>query len=127
MDQEQIERNPERGILEIFYAQIDLWARPLLQNLGELEWGRGEYIITLKIPDSTNPEKIHGWILRKLAGNNHYHVGICSFPTGEEAKFRFFIKTGGKTVLSEDLTEEALEEALEEATIFGPTHLESLK
>lgn len=104
------------------YEEIDTWARPLLQELGELEWGRRKFIVTSD-PSETGEER--GWIVRKLAEMYHYQIGISTFQREDEKRLRFFIRTGGDMIFSIDLTKEALREAINEALKFGPSHLES--
>lgn len=95
------------------------WIRPLLERLGEVEWGKHSFVVT---PDPSEAEE--GWVVRKLAGNHYYQIGIRS---GKDQEMVFFIKTGGNTVFSRDLSREALCEALDEAYTYGPTHLVPLR
>lgn len=105
------------------YQERNSWVRPLLQRLGETEWGRNRFVIELKV-DPSEVEEEHGWIVRKLAKNYHYQIGICSVESEGESKLGFFIKTGGEMVISKDLSEESLQDAISEALKRGPTHLE---
>jgi hypothetical protein len=113
---QKIETDIPRDLLK----DIEPWAKPLLEGLGELEWGK--YGFVLKSDQTELGDEI-GWVIRKSAADNHYQVGIGLFQAAEETTFRFFIKTGGETVVSRGLTSEALKEALSEAINNGPTHL----
>jgi len=114
-----VERNTEecRGL----YQRIDFWIKPILERFGETEWGKGQCVIDLKPTEPSGTEE-GGWVVRRLAGDAHYQVGIDTFQNGEMKKCRFWIKTGGRSVFSEDLTEEGLREVLNKALDFGPTH-----
>lgn len=105
---------------DLLLKDIEPWAKPLLESLGEFEWG--EYGFVVK-SDQEELGDEPGWVIRELAGDNHYQVGIGLFQAAEETAFRFFIKTGGETVVSQGLTPEALKGALNEAMNNGPTHL----
>lgn len=103
------------------YGEIDTWVRPLLQQLGELEWGKSRFILA---SDSSETGEERGWVVRKFAGTHHYQIGVRSFVSEGGNSRGFFIRTGGDTVFSRDLTQEALSEALSEAQKHGPNHLE---
>lgn len=104
------------------YQESHSWVRPLLQRLGEAEWGRNLFVIDLKV-DPSEVEEEHGWIVRRIAVSHHYQIGICSVESEGESKLGFFIKTGGKMVISKDLSEESLQDVISEALKQGPTHL----
>lgn len=119
---------PRRNISEEskylpLYRTIDPWVRPILERFGKNEWGRWGTVIELRLPNSANIEEEHGWIIKKLAVNLHYLVGIGAFEIEGVINPGFFIKTGGDTVFSKELTSERLVEALQRASKFGPTHL----
>lgn len=105
------------------YQENDSWVRPLLQKLGELEWGRSRFVVDLKI-DTTGADEDHGWTVRKLAENFHYQVSICSFEIEGKTTLGFFIMTGGEMIFSRDFAVESLQEAINRVLKQGPTHLE---
>lgn len=110
----------ETDIPRELFKQVEPWAKPLLESLGESEWGKYGFVIK---SDRVELGDELGWVVKESAADNHYQVGIGLFQVAEETMFRFFIKTGGGTVMSQGLTSEALKEAVGEAIDSGPTHL----
>ena len=117
---ENLAKRIETTIPEDLFIQVEPWAKPLLDELGEFEWGKYGFIVT---SDKKELGDEQGWIVKELAADNHYQIGIGLFQTAEETSFRFIVKTGGENVVSDELTKESLKKALEQAGSSGPTHL----
>lgn len=115
------------GKCKPLYKEFDYWVRPILEEFGQMEWGRNNWVISLEIAEPSGKDSEEGWVMKKLAENTHYLVGISSFEAEGKTNYGFFIKTGGEPVFSKDLTKEGLKGALKEALEFGPTHLPFLK
>lgn len=117
---ENLTKKIETTIPEDLFTQIEPWAKSLLDELGELEWGKYGFIVS---SDKKELGDEQGWIIRKTAAESHYHVGIGLFDKEASVDLRFFVRTGGETVVSDELTKESLKKALEKACSSGPTHL----
>lgn len=102
------------------YLVIDLWAKPILEELGEAEWRKGEFVISS--PDLVESGEEAGWVVRKIASNSHYLVDIKRARVDGESDC-FVVKTGGEAVFSGRLDPKSLKEAIVRALEQGPTHL----
>ena len=117
---ENLAKRIETTISEDLFTQVEPWAKSLLDKLGEFEWGKYGFIV------SSNKKELgeeQGWIIRKSAAESHYHVGIGLFGEETGVNFKFFVRTGGETSISDDLTKESLKKTLALAGSSGPTHL----
>lgn len=117
---ENLAKRIETTIPEDLFIQVEPWAKSLLDELGEFEWGKYGFIVT---SDKKELGDEQGWIIKKTVAESHYHVGICLFSKEAGADFRFFVRTGGETVVSDELTKESLKKTLRQAGSCGPTHL----
>lgn len=117
---ENLAKRIETTIPEDLFIQVEHWAKPLLDELGEFEWGKYGFIVT---SDKKELGDEQGWVIRKTKAESHYHVGIGLFGEETGVNFKFFVRTGGETVVSDELTKGSLKRVLEQAGFSGPTHL----
>lgn len=117
---EGLTKKIETTIPEDLFTQVEPWAKPLLDELGEFEWGKYGFIVT---SDKKELGDEQGWIIRKIAAESHYQVGIGLFGEETGVNFKFFVRTGGETSVSDNLTKKSLKKALALAGSSGPTHL----
>ena len=117
---ENLAKRIETTIPEDLFIQVEPWAKPLLDDLGKFEWGEYGFIVT---SDKNELGDEQGWIIREIAAESHYHVGIGLFSEETGVNFKFFVRTGGKTLVSDELTRKSLKKSLELANSSGPTHL----
>ena len=103
------------------YQQVNLWATPTLERFGEMEWGKYNFSVRFVLP--TAPESEHGWIIKKLRENQHYHIEITSQKHRLLSDFIFFLETGGGSISSNDLSQGSLVKLLNRGLQLGPTHL----